>query len=267
VDEKRKKSESVPPPSSCNTRLARDVDLDYLCDRCLACKPTDRYQTAAKLAADLRSYRNDVRIAPRQSWWQWLQGIPGAFKRDMREEEYVRRHFWNLLTEAATSLVGHIGFFLMLSAAMPGQVLWAWLLVAEASGGWVNYLWSQGRRAFSPMERDIMQLWTGVAIANAILLYLHCPLWGPVEAAEAVRFYPAWAVTHGLVFFVEGHLCWSRFYSVGAAFFAAAVLLPLAGLWAPVAYGLLYSATFVWLSLQGKPALTSGGGETTVKYP
>jgi hypothetical protein len=38
-------------------------------------------------------------------------------------------------------------------------------------------------------------------------------------------------------------------------------------LWAPVAYGLLYSATFVWLSLQGKLAPKSGGGETTVKYP
>jgi hypothetical protein len=64
---------------------------------------------------------------------------------------------------------------------------------------------------------------------------------------------------------VEGHLCWSRLYSVGAAYFAAAVLLPLAGLWAPVAYGLLYSATFVWLSLQ-KPKRPTGSSVTTVKY-
>src|SRR5262249_26491272 len=156
-------------------------------------------------------------------------------------------------------------FFLLLSAAMPGQVLWGWLLLAEISGGWVNWLWSKGRLPFSPMERDVMQLWTGVAIANAILLYLHCPLWGPVEAAEVVGVYPAWAVAHGLVFFVEGRLCWSRFYSVGATYFVAAVLLPLAGLWAPVAYGLLYSATFVWLSLQKKKRAT-GSSVTTVKY-
>jgi hypothetical protein len=149
---------------------------------------------------------------------------------------------------------------------VPGQVLWAWLLLAETSGGWVNWLWGQGRRAFSPMERDVMQLWAGVAIADAILLYLHCPLWGPVEATEVVRFYPAWAVAHGLVFFVEAHLCWSRFYFVGAAFFAAALLLPLAGLWAPVAYGLLYSATFVWLSLQGKAARSAGKGQTTAGH-
>jgi hypothetical protein len=267
VDNKRKKSESVPPPSSYNTRLARDVDLDYLCARCLACKPGDRYQTAAELADDLRRYRHQVPIAPRQSWWERLRGVPAALKRDMREEGYFRRYVWKLRTEAATSLVGHVGFFLLLRAAMPGQVLWAWLLTTEIYGGWVNYLWSRGGRGFTPMERDVMQLWTALAIANAILLYLHCPLWGPIEAAEAVRFYPAWAVTHGLVFFVEGHLCWSRLYSVGAAFFAAAVLLPQAGLWAPVAYGLLYSATFVWLSLQGKPGRPTGLGETTVKYP
>jgi hypothetical protein len=124
----------------------------------------------------------------------------------------------------------------------------------------VNWLWNKGRRAFTPMERDVMQLWAGVAIADAILLYLHCPLWGPVEAAEAVRVYPAWAVAHGLVFFAEGHLCWSRLYCLGAAFFTAAVLLPLAGSWAPVAYGLLYSATFVWLSLQNPTRPTGDRG-------
>jgi len=221
----------------------------------------------AELAADLRKYRHGERIAPRRSWLQWLQGIPKALEQKMRDEDYHRRHRWNLLTEAATSLAGHVGFFVLLSAAVPGQVLWAWLLTAEISGGWVNYLWRRGRRAFTPMERDVMQLWTGVAIANAILLYLHCPLWGPVEAAEAVRVYPAWAVTHGLVFFVEGHLCWSRLYALGAAFFAAAFLLPLTGLWAPVAYGLLYSATFVWLSSQGRPGRQAAGGETTVAYP
>jgi serine/threonine protein kinase len=265
VAHNRKQSEPVPPPSSCNPRLARDVDLDYLCGRCLAFNPAERY-SAAELADDLRDYRHGKWIAPRQTWWQWLKGVPGALKQPLRDEDYHRRHFWNFLVEAGTSLAGHVGFFLLLNAAMPGQVLWGWLLLAELSGGWVNWLWNKGRRPFSPMERDVLQLWTGLAIADAILLYLYCPLWGPVEAAEVVRFYPAWAVAAGVVFFVEGRLCWSRLYFIGAAFFAAAVLLPLTGLWAPVAYGLLYSATFVWLSLQGKPQRPTGSSETTVKY-
>jgi serine/threonine protein kinase len=267
VAEDRKQTEPVPPPSSCNLRLARDFDLDYLCGRCLAFNPAERY-SAAELADNLRRYRQGVGgIAPRQTWWQWLKGVPGALKQPLRDEDYHRRHFWNFLVEAGTSLAGHVGFFLLLSAAMPGQVLWAWLLLAEISGGWVNWLWNKGRRPFSPMERDVLQLWTGLAIADAILLYLYCPLWGPVEAAEAVRFYPAWAVVQGVVFFVEGRLCWSRLYFIGAAFFAAAVLLPLAGLLAPVAYGLLHSATFVWLSLQGKPERPTGSSETTIKSP
>jgi serine/threonine-protein kinase len=249
VQEDHKQTEDVPPPSSCNPRLARDTDLDYLCARCLDRNPTRRC-SAAQLAADLRRYRHGERIAPRQGWWQWLKGVPRVLKVDIRDKDYHRRHVWNFRTEAATSLAGHVGFFVLLSVVMPGQILWAWLLLTEISGGWVNWLWGMGRRAFTPMERDVMQLWTGLAIADAILLYLHCPLWGPVDAAETVRVYPAWAVAHGLVFFVEGYLCWSRLYFVGAAFFAAAVLLPLAGLWAPVAYGLLYSGTFVWLSLQ-----------------
>jgi serine/threonine-protein kinase len=267
VEDHRKQTEpGPPPPSSFNVRLAHDIDLDYLCVRCLTLNPAERY-SAPELAADLRRYRHGEGIAPRQSWWQWVQGVPAALKREMRDEEYHRRHRWSLLTEAVTSLVGHVGFCVLLNLAMPGQVLWAWLLVEEILGGWVNYLWKKGRRPFTPMERDVMQLWTGVAIANAILLYLHCPFWGPVEPKEAIRFYPAWAVTNGLVFFVEAHLCWSRFYFVGAAFFAAALLLPLTGLWAPVAYGLLYSAIFVWLSWQGRSEPPAPSSVTTVTYP
>jgi hypothetical protein len=253
-------AEPVPPPSSCNNRLAGDVHLDNLCARCLDRDPTKRC-SATELAIALRRYRN----GERGTRWQRLLRITAPLKRPMRDRDYHRRRAWNFRIEAATALAGHVGFFLLLIAAMPGQVLWAWLLLAEISGGWVNWLWGKGRRRFSPMERDVMQLWTGLAIADAILVYLYCPLWGPVDAAEVVRFYPAWAVALGLVFFVEGHLCWSRLYAVGVAFLAAAILLPLAGLWAPVAYGLLYSATFVWLSLQGKPERPTGSSETTIK--
>src|SRR5262249_16197320 len=82
ADDKRRRREPVPPPSACNTRLARDVDLDYLCGRCLALNPAERY-SATELAADLRRYRlGGGGIAPRQSWWQRLKEFVVRQKRD-----------------------------------------------------------------------------------------------------------------------------------------------------------------------------------------
>jgi serine/threonine protein kinase len=227
---------------------ALDAGLAYICLKCLAKDPKDRYHSAAELAANLRRWLDGEPVGP-TTVWDWLLH---PLNRPFREEEYLRRHVWRLRTEAATALTGHVGFFLLLLAGMPGQVLWGWLLLLEISGGWVNWIWGTRQRTLSAMERDILQLWTGAAIANVILLALHCPLWGPVQPLEVVRFYPAWAAVYGLVFFAEGRFCGGWLYLVSALFFAAAVLLPLAGLWSPVAYGLLYSTVFVWFSLVRK---------------
>jgi serine/threonine-protein kinase len=269
VDLDRKLKEDGPSaPSTRNPQLPGDLDLDHICAKCLARDPAHRYQTAAELALDLRRKRAGERLVPRPSWWQWLRS-KSDLSRPLRDEDYFKRHTWKLLREATTALAGHVGFFLLLSAGMPGQALWACLLVTEFLGGWVNWLWDASRRTFSPMERDVLQLWAGFCIVCFILMSLHCPLWGPVEPTEAVRFYPAWAAVLGMVYFIEGRLCWSRLYYVGFLFFAAALALPLTGLWAPVVYGLLYSGTFVWFSLlapsgTGAKSLAS---QTTVTHP
>jgi hypothetical protein len=69
---------------------------------------------------------------------------------------------------------------------------------------------------------------------------------------EVVRVYASWAVIHGLVFFIEGRLSWGRLYLVGALCFAAGALQPLAGMGAPLVYGLLMSTVFDWLSFQAR---------------
>lgn len=249
--EDRKEGEDGPPlPSTVNDRLAGDPDLDHICARCLAREPGNRYQDAAALADDLHRYLDGQPVAPRETWRDWFSRKKRALNRDRREEDYYRRHSWSLLREAATALVAHLGMFALLQSGVPGQVLWLWLIVTEVSPGWLNWLIAIGRRAMSPMERDVLQLWAGVGVANLVLFALYCPFWGPASAADVVRYYPGLAVVLGLVFFAEGHFCWDRFYWVGAVYFGAALLLPQAGIWAPVAFGLLYTTTFVWLGSQ-----------------
>ena len=46
---------------------------------------------------------------------------------DKNPRPYLLR--WRLRTEAATALAGHVGFFLLLTAGMPGQILWTWLVL------------------------------------------------------------------------------------------------------------------------------------------
>jgi serine/threonine protein kinase len=251
VDAGQKQRASCPPlPSTLNPRLVGDIDLDHICRRCLALDPSERYQDAAALAADLGDYLVGKPVAPRANWWERLLGRLGTWNKPIRDEGYFPRHAWSLLREAATSLVAHLGLFALLLAGLPGQVLWLWLVGAAVSPGWVSWFWFIRRRTMTPMERDVLQLWGGVAVANLVLFALYCPFWGPAPPAEVVRFYPGCAVVLGLVFFAEGHFCWDRFYWVGAAYFAAALVLPLAGICAPVVFGLLYATTFVWLGLQ-----------------
>jgi serine/threonine-protein kinase len=247
--DRAKQAEDAPPPTA--GASADDADLNHICARCLARDPAARYRHAGELADDLRRYRDGLRVRPRRSWgaWarEWASGGPPI------EPDHFRRYAWNLRLEAATSFLGHLGLFGLLSAGQPGQVLWLWVLLAEGLVGWGFWLYAGPRRPLTAMERDCAQLWVGALLACMVLFALNCPLWGPAPADQVVRFYPAWAVVLGGVYFAEGHFCWGLLRRLSLIYFGLALLLPLAGPFAPLVYGAAYSATFLWMSFQARP--------------
>ena len=61
---------------------------------------------------------------------------------------------------------------------------------------------------------------------------------------EVVR-YPIAAILSGLAFFVMGGSFGGRYYAIGLAFFAVALLMLLRLEWSPVAYGLVWAVCLV----------------------
>ncbi len=79
--------------------------------------------------------------------------------------------------------------------------------------------------------------------------------------------YPFSAIISGLAFFVMGSNYWGRCYAFGLAFWGLAVLMPLHLEWAPLEFGVLWSAilTAVGLHLRslGLRAEAERGGTGT----
>ena len=65
--------------------------------------------------------------------------------------------------------------------------------------------------------------------------------------------YPFLAILAGLAFFIMGSNYWGRCYAIGAAFFALACAMPFVLEWAPLLFGLFWSAalTMVGIHLRG----------------
>jgi hypothetical protein len=100
------------------------------------------------------------------------------------------------------------------------------------------------------MERTVTQLWVGADLAAVVLLALFCPFVAGASPEEIGRFYAAYAVLRGLVFLVEGGVCWGRLYLAGLAFWAAAVVMRLVPAYAPLIHAATYSGCSVWMSFQ-----------------
>jgi hypothetical protein len=62
------------------------------------------------------------------------------------------------------------------------------------------------------------------------------------ECWPDLLIYPFSAILSGLAFFVMGSNYWGRCYAFGAAFWVLAALMPLHLEWAPLEFGLLWSA-------------------------
>src|SRR5262249_38729975 len=143
--------------------------------------------------------------------------------------------------------VCHVGMFFLAGLHPAGVWLWLWFLALDTGAGFL--IWRQllfGGDGLSRMEQLVAQFWVGADLAAVVLFSMFCPFLGTACSESIGRFYAAYAVVRGLIFFIEGRTCWGRLYLVSLGFVAAALLMGVVPRFAPLLYAPLYSGWFIW---------------------
>jgi serine/threonine-protein kinase len=222
------------PPRLLNSRVSGD--LETICLKCLEKKPAERYPSAENLAEDLRRYLNNRPILARPPGWL------DAVARSLGRRQWVARTIWGQLSLAmgVVGLTFQLAAQWMASTRQPKEVWWLsvsflWLVV-----GYILVRFLRPRRhELTPAEHHLMS-WFGLYLTGTVVLWV--ALGTPTDEHLLTTYYPAVAVLTGMGYFVQGSLYWGRFYLLGMAFFALAIVMRLAPDWAPLATGVLYGA-------------------------
>jgi serine/threonine-protein kinase len=247
--------ESEPvPPRLLNRKI--DHDLETICLKCLEKNTSHRYGTGEALADDLQRYLKGDSITARSS--NMIDYVSRMLDRSQHD---IAFHTWStmLLIFALIVLVEHVAVFLLSWTQQP----WWTIVIARSLqfvGMGIAFWYNRGRRLLptSAPERELWTIWVGYLI-TLVVNWMVC--WqlrayeiikagpGAPQRWEEYFLYPIITMLSGLAFFTMGSNYWGRCYAVGAAFFVLAVLMPLRLEFAPLAFGLLWSATLIALGL------------------
>jgi serine/threonine-protein kinase len=227
-----------------------DSDLEWICLKCLRREPAERFGSAEELADALRRYQDRKRVRPVETAGQRVRRWLGPVARPPVDPDYIDRWRTCLRVEAATSFVAQAGMFALTLLRPAGMWLWLWFLLTDMALGWLVWWPLQLRRRLSSMEQNLVQLWSAVDVAVVVLLALFCPFLEPATPEAVARFYMAYAVLRGLIYVIEGRMCWGRLYLVGPVFYAVAVVMRFLPEYAPLLHGATYSSWFIWLSFR-----------------
>jgi serine/threonine-protein kinase len=233
------------PPRTLNPVV--DPGLEAVCLKCLEKKPEHRFRNVSELAGDLRRVcAGEAPRALRLGWREWLQRHLG------HTIPFGAAATWStaLFRQAVLSLPAYLSIYALLWLESPAPFYWLWLLLVVPMAEWGPYLLLGRRRAFDPREREILLLWLGAAVAKAILFNLNCPLVGPVDDDDILRFFPASMAVNGLMLCLEGRLYLGRIYVFGLLDFAVAIALGVLLDLAPLLYALWNSAVLFGMAAQ-----------------
>jgi serine/threonine protein kinase len=243
------------PPRLLNPKI--DRDLETICLKCLEKDPRHRYSSAEALSDDLQRYLNGESIDARS--FNVFDRLLSTLERSQLDVDF---HSWStmLLLFAPIVLFSHLATFLLIQKELPSSLAWLHWLPRGAQFVLMAgiFLWHIRGRSLLPTntaERQLWTLWIGYVTAYEISVFVYSRLVaqgltipGLRQGGELLR-YPSSAVLSGLVFFIMGSNYWGRCYAIGTAFFVLAALMPLHMEWAPITFGLLWSATLTLIGL------------------
>jgi serine/threonine-protein kinase len=228
--------ESDPPvPRS----LARGVDrdLEMIALKSLQ-KPQDlRYDSAAGLAADLRSFLAGEPVAARRG------GFSDVFARLLREthhavvlENWGLLWMWHSVVVLALSVTTDLLAWQGVTTRWPYLVLWGGGLAL-----WAPIFWALRHRTgpVTAVERQIAHIWGGSVLGSVLLFWVEALL-----GLHVLTLSPVLALLAGIVFFAKAGILSGAFYVQAAVLFATALVMCVVPTWQHVIFGLVSAACF-----------------------
>ncbi len=224
-------------PRLLNPRI--DLDLEFICRKCLEKRPEHRYASAGKLADDLAAFLQGDVVSARAN------SLTSFVTRLFRESHHAPvQENWGLLW------IWHSGLLIFLCAITSGMYaiglrshwpflgLWSLGLVA-----WGAFFWHMRRRGgpVTFVERQIAHAW-GAGVAASIAIFI-------VEVAlglEVLYLTPVLPVIAGMVFVVMAGTLAGWFYIAAILSFLAALPMALVGSpLGPLLFGVVSAVGFL----------------------
>ena len=251
------------PPRLLNPKI--DHDLETICMKCLEKEPTMRYSCAEDLGEDLQRYLDGDSVHARS--FNMIDRLAHVLERDTRTADFSAWSSMVLLMAVGVGLE-HCAVFALVWAEQPRVfVMVARCLLFAFLGA---LFWSHRGSQLLPRsaaERELWTIWIGyfttyfsIVIVTRLLVSFEIvqsnPAWKAQHYFAELLPYPFISMVSGLAFFIMGSNYWGRCYAIGAAFFLAGPLMPLAMTWSPLIFGVMWATVLVMLGLH----LRSQGG-------
>ena len=231
------RSEELVRPRSLNPQI--DLDLEFICRKCLEKRPEHRYASALDLALDLDAYLHGEPVSARSS------SLVYFINRLFRETHHALvLENWGLLwimQSAMIMLLCAVTTALHASGVdrhWPFLALWSFGLVI-----WAWIFWNL-RRRLGPVtfvERQIAHAWAAGVVASIGVFWVEVFLDLPV-----LTLTPVLAIAAAMVFLVKAGTLSGWFYVAAAFTFVAALPMVVVGpTWGPLIFGAVSSVGFL----------------------
>jgi eukaryotic-like serine/threonine-protein kinase len=234
------------PPRLLNAKVSHD--LETICLKCLEKDPARRYPTAAALADDLERFLCGEPITA--SNFNVLDRLTRTLERGHYAHE-ISGYGDMVLVFAAIVFAEHLLIQALTWDGPPHPV--GWIVVSRlAQFALMGVVFAVYRaRRLVPAGVADRQLWVIVAayLIGSVVLVAVLRLAARDQPLDELTLFPLWAVLAGVLFISLASNYWGRCYAFGAAFLAAAVLMPLVLSWSPLIFGGLWSAALLGIGL------------------